>query len=101
MAGGIYAAKMTIISPESFSFWESVVVFLIVILGGSGSIPGVILGAFLVVGMPEVFRGFATARMLVFGLVMMLMMIFRTQGILPLRPVRFKERDVARAEAAP
>jgi len=100
MAGGIYAAKMTIISPESFSFWESVVVFLIVILGGSGSIPGVILGAFLVVGMPEVFRGFATARMLVFGLVMMLMMIFRTQGILPLRPVRFKERDVARAEAA-
>ena len=41
---------MTIISPESFSFWESVVLFMIVILGGSGSIPGVILGAFLVIG---------------------------------------------------
>jgi branched-chain amino acid transport system permease protein len=89
MAGSIFAAKMTIVSPESFSFWESVVIFLIVILGGSGSIPGVILGSFLVVGLPELFRGFATARMLVFGLVMMVMMIFRTQGILPHRSLRF------------
>jgi branched-chain amino acid transport system permease protein len=100
MTGCIYAAKMTIISPESFSFWESVVLFMIVILGGSGSIPGVLLGAFLVVGLPEVFRNFATARMLVFGLVMMVMMVFRTQGILPWRPVRFKESDIAKAEAA-
>jgi branched-chain amino acid transport system permease protein len=96
MTGSLYAAKMTIISPESFSFWESVLVFLIVILGGSGSIPGVIVGAFLVVGLPEVFRGFATARMLVFGLVMMVMMVFRTQGLLPFRPVRFKESDIPR-----
>jgi branched-chain amino acid transport system permease protein len=101
MAGGIYAAKMTIISPESFSFWESVVVFVIVILGGSGSIPGVILGAFLVVWLPEIFRDFATYRMAFFGLALMVMMVVRPQGILPLRPVRFKERDVARAEGAP
>jgi branched-chain amino acid transport system permease protein len=101
MTGSIYAAKMTIISPESFSFWESVVLFLIVILGGSGSIPGVLLGAFLVVALPEMFRGFATARMLVFGLVMMVMMIFRTQGLLPLRAIRFKRSDVARAEVGP
>jgi branched-chain amino acid transport system permease protein len=100
MAGALYAGKMTIISPESFSFWESVVLFLIVILGGSGSIPGVILGAFLVVGLPEAFRGLASARMAVFGLVMMAMMVFRRQGLLPLRPVRFKERDVARADVA-
>jgi branched-chain amino acid transport system permease protein len=98
MTGSLYAAKMTIISPESFSFWESVVLFLIVILGGAGSIPGVIFGAFLVVGLPELFRGFASARMLVFGLVMMVMMIFRTQGLLPLRRLRFDEADVARAE---
>ncbi|HYO54052.1 branched-chain amino acid ABC transporter permease [Archangium sp.] len=101
MTGSLYAAKMTIISPESFSFWESVVLFLIVILGGSGSIPGVILGAFLVVGLPELFRGFASARMLVFGLVMMVMMVFRPQGLLPLRTVRFKKSDVAKAEVAP
>lgn len=96
MTGSLYAAKMTIISPESFSFWESVLVFIIVILGGSGSIPGVIVGAFLVVGLPEIFRGFATARMLVFGLVMMVMMVFRTQGLVPFRAVRFKESDFAR-----
>jgi branched-chain amino acid transport system permease protein len=99
MTGSLYAAKMTIISPESFSFWESVVLFLIVILGGSGSIPGVIVGAVLVVGLPEAFRGFANARMLVFGLVMMVMMIFRRQGLLPLRAVRFREKDIAQADA--
>lgn len=86
MAGTIFAAKMTIISPESFSFWESVVLFMIVILGGAGNIAGVILGAFLVVGLPEVFRDFASARMLFYGLAMMFMMIYRTQGILPPRP---------------
>ena len=109
MAGTLWAAKMTIISPESFSFWESVVVFLIVILGGSGSIPGVILGATLVVVLPELFRGFANARMLVFGFVMMIMMIVRPQGLLPLRTARFKASDLpespapdaAASEAAP
>lgn len=83
MVGNIYASKMTIIAPESFSFWESVVLFMIVILGGSGSIPGVILGSFLVIGLPEIFREFASARMLIFGAVMVFMMIFRTEGILP------------------
>ncbi len=101
MTGTLFAAKMTIISPESFSFWESVVLFLMVILGGSGSIPGVMLGAALVVVLPELFRGFATARMLVFGLVMMVMMIVRPQGLLPFRLLRFKESDVRRAEGSP
>jgi branched-chain amino acid transport system permease protein len=86
MAGDIFAAKMTIISPESFSFWESVLMFTLVILGGSGSIPGVMLGAFLIIGLPEVFREFANARLLVFGAAMVVMMIFRTEGILPPRP---------------
>ncbi len=89
MVGNIFAAKMTIIAPESFNFWESVVMFMIVLLGGRGSIPGVILGAFLVVGLPELFRQFATARMLVFGLIMIVMMIFRTEGILPPRPRKY------------
>lgn len=92
MCGTIYAAKMTIIAPESFSFAESVILFTIVILGGSGSIPGVILGAFLLVGLPELFRGLAEYRMLVFGAAMVLMMIFRNQGLLPPGP---KKYDVA------
>ena len=86
MAGNIFAAKMTIISPESFSFWESVLMFTLILLGGSASIPGVILGAFLIAGMPEIFRGVANARMLIFGGAMIAMMIFRTEGILPARP---------------
>ncbi|HET9552295.1 MAG TPA: branched-chain amino acid ABC transporter permease [Anaeromyxobacteraceae bacterium] len=101
MTGSLYAAKMTIISPESFSFWESVVLFLMVILGGSGSIPGVIAGSALVVVLPELFRGFASARMLVFGLVMMVMMVVRPQGLFPLRSLRFRRRDAERAGVAP
>ncbi len=89
MVGNIYAAKMTIISPESFAFWESVIIFAIVILGGSGSIPGVILGAVLIVGLPELFRDLASARMFFFGAAMVAMMIFRTQGILPPRPRQY------------
>ena len=89
MCGTLYAAKMTIIAPESFSFAESVILFTIVILGGAGSIPGVILGAFLLVGLPEIFRGLAEYRMLVFGAAMVLMMIFRNQGLLPPGPKRY------------
>ncbi len=89
MVGDIYASKMTIISPESFSFWESVVYFCIVILGGSGSITGVILGSFLLIGLPEIFREFAQARMLIFGLAMIIMMIFRPQGIIPPPPRKY------------
>lgn len=95
MVGNIYAAKMMLIAPESFSFWESVLMFMIVILGGSGSIPGMILGAFLVIGLPELFRGFASARMLIYGIAMIVMMIFRTEGLLPSRPRKFPLAEFA------
>lgn len=83
MTGNLFAAKMSTIAPASFNFWESVLMFAIVILGGAGSIPGVLIGAFLVAGLPELFREFANARMLVFGAAMVLMMIFRNEGLLP------------------
>ncbi len=83
MVGNIFASKMTIISPESFSFWESVIMFTLVILGGAGSIEGVLLGAFLIIGLPEIFRGLADARMLFFGAAMIVMMIFRPEGLIP------------------
>ena len=67
MVGTLFAANKKFISPDTFSFSESVLLFAIVILGGAGSIPGVILGAFLVIGLPELFRDFADARMLIFG----------------------------------
>lgn len=82
MAGNLFATKMTIISPGSFNFWESVIVFAVVILSGGSQI-GVLLGTFLMVALPELFRDFADARMLVFGLAMMIMMVVRPQGLLP------------------
>ena len=91
MAGNLFAAKMTIISPSSFTFWESVVVFAVVILSGGSQI-GVLLGTFLIVALPEMFRDFASARMLVFGLAMMIMMVVRPQGLLPPSPRRYDVR---------
>ncbi|MDR3362126.1 MAG: branched-chain amino acid ABC transporter permease [Desulfovibrio sp.] len=85
MTGTLFAANIRTIEPTSFNFYESVILFAIVILGGSGSIAGVLFGSFLLIGLQDVFRGFENARMLVFGAAMMLMMIFRPQGLLPPR----------------
>lgn len=95
MAGNLFAAKMTIISPSSFTFWESVVDFAVVILSGGSQI-GVLLGTFLIVALPEMFRDFASARMLVFGLAMMIMMVVRPQGLLPPSPRRYDVRRLLR-----
>lgn len=95
MAGNLFAAEMTIISPSSFTFWESVVVFAVVILSGGSQI-GVLLGTFLIVALPEMFRDFASARMLVFGLAMMIMMVVRPQGLLPPSPRRYDVRRLLR-----
>ncbi|MBI9076633.1 MAG: branched-chain amino acid ABC transporter permease [Desulfatibacillum sp.] len=98
MAGTLYAGKITFISPSSFTFWESVVMFMIVILGGSGYIPGVILGALLVVGLPELFQGLQQYRMLIFGIVLVVMMVFRPQGILPPKPPKYPIHKVDEKE---
>lgn len=82
MVGVFFAAKMAFVSPESFTFFESVIILCMVVLGGMGSIPGIILGAFLLVTLPEVFRDFADYRMLGFGVALVLMMVFRPQGLL-------------------
>jgi branched-chain amino acid transport system permease protein len=83
IAGSFMAVKMTAISPESFVFTQSVMILLAVILGGMGKIPGVVLGAILVVIFPEVFRGIGQYRMLIFGIVLLIIMIYRPQGIWP------------------
>lgn len=85
LAGNIYASKMMIISPANYTFSDSVLFFVIVLLGGLGSIPGTILGAAIVVIFPEIFRQFASYRLLFFGAALMAMMIFRPGGILPRR----------------
>jgi len=98
MTGTLYASKITFISPESFSFWESVVMFMIVILGGSGSIPGVLLGAILIIGLPEVFQELQQYRLLIFGLALVVMMVFRPQGILPPKPHEYPLESLDESE---
>jgi branched-chain amino acid transport system permease protein len=83
VAGNVYASKLMIVSPESFSFMESCLMFSIVLIGGMGSIPGVLIGAAAISLFPEIFRPLAHYRMLFFGAAMILMMIFRPGGIWP------------------
>lgn len=80
--GVFFAAKMAFVSPESFTFFESVMILCMVVLGGMGSIPGTILGAFLLITLPEIFREFQDYRMLAFGAALVAMMVFRPQGLL-------------------
>ncbi len=82
VAGVFFAAKMAFVSPESFTFFESVMILCMVVLGGMGSIPGIILGAFLLITLPELFREFQDFRMLAFGAALVAMMVFRPQGLL-------------------
>ena len=93
MAGTLFATKMRSFGPEAFTFSESVLLFAIVILGGAGSIPGVILGAFLLIGLPELFRDMASARLLFFGIAMCAMMIFRPAGLLPAKRLRYDAKQ--------
>jgi branched-chain amino acid transport system permease protein len=82
IAGVFFSAKMAFVSPESFTFFESVLILCMVVLGGMGSIPGIILGALLLITLPEIFRDFQDYRMLAFGVALVVMMVFRPQGLL-------------------
>ncbi len=83
--GAFFAARQGMVNPESFTFIESALILAIVVLGGMGSQIGVILAAILLTVLPELAREFAEYRMLMFGLVMVLMMMWRPQGLLPMK----------------
>ena len=83
--GAFFAARQGIVNPESFTFIESALILAIVVLGGMGSQLGVILAAIALTVLPELAREFSEYRMLVFGLVMILMMVWRPQGLLPMK----------------
>ncbi len=83
-AGGtVFASKVISITPDNFPLLLSFLFLAAVVLGGSGNLVGVIVGAFVVAYLPERFRGFAELRVLVFGAVLVAMMIFRPQGLVP------------------
>ena len=82
MGGVVFAAKTTFINPASFTIWESVIILCTVVLGGMGSIAGVICGALLLILLPEYLRDFGEFRMITFGAVLVLMMVFRPGGMI-------------------
>ena len=89
LAGAHYAGKVGFISPDNFPLQLSILFLAAVVLGGSGNMPGAILGGIMVAWLPERFRNFTDKRVLVFGIALVLVMVFRPEGLLP-RRVRTK-----------
>ena len=84
-AGSFFATRQGFISPESFTFIESAIILAIVVLGGMGNVIGIVFAAILLVGLPEWFRELEQFRMFAFGVVMMLVVIWRPHGLLAKR----------------
>ena len=84
-AGSMFSVQYSAVSPEAFDVIQSIMFFTIVLVGGSASLPGVLIGTFVMFILPEIFREFETARYLVFGLAMILTMILRPRGIWPVK----------------
>lgn len=98
LAGAIFASKLTTIYPHSFSLLVSINILALVIIGGMGSIPGVLVGALALVGLPELLREFSEYRLLVFGAALVMMMLYRPEGLWPEETHR---REMHEAENMP
>jgi len=83
LAGAILAARIGTIFPHSFNLIVSINALSLIIVGGMGSIPGVIVGSLILVGMPELLREFTEYRFLMYGILLIIMMLFRPEGFLP------------------
>ena len=83
VTGALYAPALTAISPPSFGFSESLLILMAVAIGGMGSVWGAILGGAIVVILPEAFRQFSQARLLIFGAMLIIIMMTRPRGLFP------------------
>jgi branched-chain amino acid transport system permease protein len=83
LSGAIFASKLGSVYPHSFNVMISINIICVIIVGGMGSIPGVILGAIALVGLPELLREFAEYRLLVYGAALVAMMLLRPEGLWP------------------
>jgi branched-chain amino acid transport system permease protein len=83
LAGAFFATKLTSIYPHSFHLLVSINVLCVVIVGGMGSIPGMVIGSLALVGLPEILREFSEYRLLMYGAALVLMMLNRPEGLLP------------------
>jgi branched-chain amino acid transport system permease protein len=83
VGGVVYAWQINSISPNQFQLIQSILILAMVVIGGMGSIAGAIVGAALVTIIPEIFRGITDYRFLIFGVALIVVMIFRPQGLVP------------------
>jgi branched-chain amino acid transport system permease protein len=83
LSGAIFATKIGSVYPHSFNVIVSINIICLIIVGGMGSIPGVIVGAFALVGLPELLREFAEYRLLVYGAALVAMMLLKPEGLWP------------------
>jgi branched-chain amino acid transport system permease protein len=81
LAGSLYAHEVRYLAPNDFTFWKSIEILIMVVIGGVGSLAGAILGAAVVVGLPEFLRGIGDYRMLVFGAILIATMLFGEGGL--------------------
>jgi branched-chain amino acid transport system permease protein len=88
LSGAIFASRVGAIFPNSFGLLISVNVLSVIIVGGMGSIPGVVVGSFILVGMPELLREFAEYRLLMYGILLIVMMLTRPEGFLPAETIK-------------
>ena len=99
--GGIlFAAHLSAVSPQSFVFLQSALVLMAVVLGGMGNMRGVVLGAVVISLLPELLRDFSSYRYLVFGILLVIVMVFRPQGFWPARGFEPERKDDATVRAA-
>ncbi len=84
-AGAMYASRNTYTGPSEYAFMVSVNALAVVVVGGMGSIPGTLLGSFIIKGLPELLRDLENYRMVVFGALLVVMMIIRPEGIWPVK----------------
>lgn len=92
IAGVFFATYQGFVNPTSFTFFESALILAIVVLGGMGSTIGVVLAAFVLTVTPELLRGFAEYRVLLFGMLMVAMMIWRPRGLIRINRSGFAVR---------
>jgi ABC-type branched-subunit amino acid transport system ATPase component len=90
LAGGLYAHRLTYIDPSQFDFMKSIESLVIIVLGGLGSITGALIAAVVVTFLPELLRGVAEYRMIIYALMLILIMLFRQKGLMGTKEFSFE-----------
>lgn len=99
LGGSVFAAWQGSIFPDNFNLFVSINVLCLIIIGGMGSIPGVIIGSFALIALPDILREFANYRLLLFGLLLVVMMIARPEGFIPSRRRQLELRSKKNEES--